>query len=205
MLTGETMLASVTFSAAYRTFAEGEQVAFDPLTLLVGGQGAGKSSLLLAIRSITKESTKKIVGYDLVGPAMKMRFFDFEKDNVRVQSAFSNAASIMPEITARFRSHGEVVLPMLEALALEAEQKQYGLIAVLDEPDASLHPRSVLTMNAIFDRITTSGSQVIASVHNPLAIAGRPRVFDVERREWISGDEYLEKYGVEVRTSHSTA
>lgn len=188
-------LASVTFTDAYRCFAAGDRVEFRPgVNLVVGDQGAGKSSLLAAIVANSSRSSRSIparlgAGVD-ASPEVEVLSFDFERDNVRTQSAlFADPDKMARQLSALHASHGEAVWGVLEEARARATPAQ--TVVVLDEPDLALSPRSARRLAALFAEVAGSGSQVIAAVHNPIVIAAFADVYSAEHRRWMPSAEFL--------------
>src|SRR5690242_18355643 len=89
------MLSSVTFIKDFRCFKAAERVDLHPgINLLVGDQGAGKSSLISILRGVggdhialgpmsIKEARATVKIAVTVGEKFKFFGFDFEKENPR--------------------------------------------------------------------------------------------------------------------------
>jgi len=175
-----------TFLTDYRVFKKGLRINFVPgINLLVGDQGCGKSSLLGLIMKIAKEGldsdARKIVKLSVT--KSDFMAFDFEKDNPRIKGTFEHAF----QIVSRFASHGEVANLMINEIS-----KAKAAVIAMDEPDASLSPRSCYALYDLMKDTVRRGCQIVASVHNPILIASAPEVFSLEHLKWMEGAAFLE-------------
>lgn len=172
------------------------------VNLIVGDQGCGKSTLLSQINYFSKARSAKKKSWnpdadkckiDLlwIGDPKKYGYFDFEKHNPRTQAAFDmgHGYDTRFQINAMFSSHGETVKPLLFGLT----ETMKDAVAVLDEPDMALSPRSIYRLIKDLKRIEEEGSaQVVLSAHNPLLIASFPEVCSLEHGRWMPSHEFLE-------------
>lgn len=198
------MLSSITFAKNFRCFKADERIDLRPgINLLVGDQGAGKSSLLALLRgyggdrkalsAMSVEEARSTVKVASTGDRFKSFGFDFEKENPRTLPGLTDQGTFF-QIGSFFRSHGEMVKAIIASLE-EAATKEPHLVA-FDEPDAGLSPRSAVELLRIMRLVTASGGQVIASVHNPILMLGVPEVLSLEHRRWMTGREFLAQHGV---------
>lgn len=183
------MIQSITFTEKWRCFEEGDNVTFVPgVNLLVGDQGSGKSSLIKAILSggaSAKDSLGKQI--QLRCTPCRSKFFDFEKDNPRMQSHFGD--NIMGQIGAMFSSHGETNRAIVKGL----DGLDEGDVVLMDEPDTALSLRSCKLLVQKFVTLAEQGVQIIAAVHNPWVILKFDPVFSLEHREWMRGSLFNAK------------
>ena len=177
------MIQSITFTEKWRCFEDGDTVAFVPgVNLLVGDQGCGKSSLLKAIQeggSPTK--SRKGPQVQIQCTTCHSKFFDFEKDNPRIQASFGS--DVRAQVGAMFSSHGETNRAILKCL----DDVKAGELVMMDEPDTALSLRSCKMLVQKFVTLAERGAQIIAAVHNPWVIQKFDSVFSLEYREWIRG------------------
>jgi len=179
------MLRSITFKQDYRCFKEGFTLEFRPgITLLVGDQGTGKSTILQLLMMKTRDWKDKVV---IDADRVEVKSFDFEMDNPRIQQYFRENVDIMVQIGSGRVSHGMFNKALLETLT-QAEK----VVILLDEPDQAMSPRSCYKMARIFDRVLEKGCQLVASVHNPIIISTQPEVYSLEHREWVAPEDFLE-------------
>ena len=191
------LLAEVRLKKEYRCFAEGQVLGFRPgVNLLVGEQGAGKSSLLSVVRrmgdrlEMTREQARETIA--ITAQACPMHSFDFEKENTRTQSYFGD--NIGFQVASMFSSHGETTNAMLALFCKEFTSEKEPSLILLDEPDMALSPRSAHLLAKIFAGIGASGHQVIASVHNPIVIASQEEVLSLEHGKWMSSEAFLDDH-----------
>jgi len=188
------LLADVRFKQEYRCFTKGQRVSFRPgVNLLVGEQGAGKSSLLGILRQMgdrfemTRDRARETIA--ITAQACPMHSFDFEKENVRTQSSFGD--NIGFQVASMFASHGETTNAMLGYFRKEFSGEREQSLILLDEPDMALSPRSAHLLANIFEEIGAAGHQVIASVHNPIVIASQRDVLSLEHDKWMTSEAFL--------------
>jgi predicted ATPase len=176
---GKLMIYQIKFKKRFRCFEENETVEFRPgVNLLVGDQGCGKSSLLLAL----KEDKKTC---DIVVEPGSFGFFDFEKDNPRTLPYFGK--DIQFQVSSMYSSHGQSVRALLSGLSKITNQK----VVMLDEPDSACSPRTAYWLADILAK-SAKTMQIIASIHNPIIIESFPEVLSLEHRRWMSSKEFLE-------------
>lgn len=181
------MLKSIHFISDYRTWKKGDIIPIeDRVTILVGDQGTGKSSLLQALRNLQdkfhKEKQIKIDCPD----SFRAHSFDFEKDNPRVSSYFSEALSMQFQVGCRFASHGEINNAVIKWM--EASQITEKDIFFMDEPDTALSIRSIATFIA---KLKQCKAQVILSTHNIQIMEAFGKVYSVEHKKWMKADEFI--------------
>ncbi len=212
------MLEGLIFMRPFRTLMGPQIIHFlDPVTLLVGDQGAGKSTLIELIRAITTrpETQDKLwqsIGITqeeartIIAPFSDRNDFhlwarDFERDGQRYRTdiAPDEQGGLSLQMAALKMSHGQANRHILEGLG-KAKIAQSTLF-LLDEPDAALSPRSCYDLVRLFRKLAAQGHQVIAAVHNPIVIQGHlpedptsgwARVYDLETFEFTPPDTYLE-------------
>lgn len=177
------MLHTITFLEKHRCFNEGDTFAFrSGVNLLVGDQGCGKSTLLEAINSKAKVKVVADLG--------KSAFLDFEKGLPRNKSDFLPNVDYLAQVAAGWSSHGQVVNAALRGMPVE-----YGLVVLLDEPDAALSVRSCVALVHQLNATVARGCQIIAAVHNPILIASQEAVLSLEHRRWMPGRAFLQTQG----------
>lgn len=190
------MLNLVCVLKPWRCFKGDEVIQFRPgVNLLVGNQGAGKSSLFEAIQLRGMKKPKSLhlppadsvpVVIDYKGEAVPVFTFDFERDNYRTKSFFEN--DIAFHIGAMRSSHGEMVMAMINGLELINKP----VMVLFDEPDMALSIKSCRRLVRCFNHIANVSGQVIATAHNPIVILSYEDVYSVEHGKWISSNDYVD-------------
>lgn len=176
----EAAVKSIKFKAEHRCFNKGDHFEFRPgLNLLVGDQGCGKSTLIACM--CNDQSSE----WDLDVDPVEYRFLDTEKQNPRTIGDLNYAKDVGFTIASKFMSHGQTLLPMVEAC-----KDMKGYILFLDEPEAALSIRSQIKVaNAIAE--AAKHNQVIACTHNPYIIRKAEQVLDLERKIWTDPEEFI--------------
>lgn len=184
------MIKSITFLDNFRCFKKDETITFRPgLNLLVGEQGCGKSSVLSVIKENGKAYGKMVISYK--ADETKTRYFDFEKNNLRTQSALLEGDAIHLQISAMYWSHGETNKKLLGFLAAKETK---GMTFLLDEPDMALSIRSCYHLVDLFTVAVKNGCQILAAVHNPILIAAADEVLSLEHKKWMTAKEFIAKH-----------
>ena len=177
------MLKTLTFLKDHRCFKKDEAYEFRPLTLLVGDQGSGKSTLVSIIRH-PKKFTELV---KITSNKIALCSFDFEKDSPRGDSSLREDVSTLWQVNTRFISHGEMINQILNYLT----QKKDTLF-LMDEPDAALSIRSCHKLIEKINTAIANSCQIIASVHNPIIIGSVPEVLSLEHKKWMDSKEFIE-------------
>ncbi len=190
------MLNLVCVLKPWRCFSGDEVIQFRPgVNLLVGDQGTGKSSLFEAIQLRGMKKPKSLhlppadsvpVVIDCQGEPIPIFAFDFERDNYRTKSFFEDDALF--QIVAMRKSHGEMVLAMINGLKLVDKP----MMVLFDEPDMALSILSCRRLVHVFNHIADLGGQVIATAHNPIVILSYADVYSVEHGKWMPSKEYID-------------
>lgn len=173
------MLRSITFKEDYRTFKTGDILTFKKITLLVGDNGCGKSTILQVIQRSNKVSVDADIS--------QLIFLDYEKHNPRIKNRIDSAMDIMVQRA----SHGEVVRKITRDIPKIKED----FVALMDEPDIALSLRGAKELIDLIKNFPENG-QFIASIHHPWIIEAFPEVLDLEEKKWVKSTEYLNKYSI---------
>lgn len=179
------MLKTLRFTKKWRCFEKGDSFDFKPgVNLLVGDQGCGKSSLLQTIKATghTGKSDNAVLDCTVC----MTRFFDFEKDNPRTLPHFKSGCT-QSQIGMMFSSHGETNRALIKSL----EDVEKGEVVMMDEPDAALSLRTCKLLVQTFVTAAERGIQIVASVHNPYVIKSFDKVYSLEKREWMTGVNFI--------------
>ncbi len=187
------LLSEVRFREDYRCFRAGQVLRFEKgVTLLAGGQGTGKSTLISLLRDrvggkFKAELSPRVM--DVVMQACYVRWLDFEKDNPRTQAEIGLHDAF--RIGSMSVSHGQTMLAMLNGLETILQEAAGRTLLLLDEPDMALSIRSVNHLARLLQRSAEDGHQVIAAVHNPIVIASQPRVLSLDTGEWMASERFV--------------
>lgn len=178
------MLKKITFLKDYRCFKKGDAFDFQPLTLLVGDQGCGKSTILQLLSSAGTRQTEETV--KITADRIATRAFDYEKNNPRTKSYIEREL----DIVTRFASHGQFVRGLNASM-----DEQEGVCWLQDEPDSALSVRSCIDLAKHIKTALTKKCQVIASIHSPAVMKQFDTVYSLEHRRWMTPQEFLLTHG----------
>jgi predicted ATPase len=189
-------LKSIEFKEKYRCFDKGDRFNFKSITLLVGNQGCGKSSILdLLARNDTKtlnvslsEETKK-KGVDTF-------YFDTEKMNPRITNpiSYSNidgtskGIGVGHALNARFVSHGETLV----VFTVDALKTAKDCIVFLDEPESALSLRNQFRLTEEVFAASNRNCQLIIATHCFVLIDAMEQVLSLEHRSWLTAKRFIE-------------
>lgn len=188
------MIDSIAIRAAFRSLRP-VRCDMHALTVLVGDQGAGKSTLLSIISGkLNAPGILKLESKDHDLENSRVLYYDFERDNPRMQSNIDQSPCAAFSVASRFISHGETMTSVIRWLEETEPAPGNGLILLLDEPDTGLSPLNALRLADTLRRIAKKPRmQVIASIHNPWVISGVCEILRVPEFRWESAAEYLSK------------
>jgi len=174
------MLKKITFLKDHRCFKKGDTFDFEPLTILVGDQGCGKSTILQLLSSAGSKQTDETV--KITADRIETRAFDYEKNNPRM----SHTVETMIDVVTRFASHGQFVKKLNKSMT-----EQEGVCWLQDEPDSALSIRSCLDLAKHIKIALKKGCQVITSIHSPIVMEQFDKVYSLEHRKWMRPQEFI--------------
>jgi len=201
-------------------FPKGLVIEFnDGVNIIVGENGSGKSTLLGLIKSyrgtpyadifdlndVYKDEADYLARYqegrntyiELDGNLTYMNsiFFNGEKDNPVIAIPKMITPSNMVQMGAQLmwaqeESHGESMLPALDYILDNAKG---GYVICMDEPETALSLGNQIRLaNKIKKSAKTYKNQLIISTHSLAIINEFFTIFDMETREWVNREEYID-------------
>lgn len=182
------MLKNITFFKDCRCFKKNETFELRPLTVFIGDQGTGKTTLLREIRSNFgdkkwgSKTTEPSSGIEKEGE-MKLFSFDFEHENPRTLPFFDN--DIQSQVNSMFSSHGQSIIGIFGKIF-----KLRNHIIVLDEPDMALSIKTILILSYAIKKHAIN-NQIIMSCHNPLMMEAFDEVYSLDHKMWMNPHDYI--------------
>lgn len=185
-------MLTITFKKDYRCFKQGETLHLDTgdnSLILVGDQGAGKSSIFDLMRNLD-DKYKDVASADYNGPK-KTRFFDTEKMNPRSRKDLSGGTSLDFNISlfGIFHSHGQTLLPIMTAKDLLELPEPHAII--VDEPESGLSLMSQFKLLEYYRKAIQRGHYVVLATHSPVLMKLNTQVYDVSQRKVLATDAYI--------------
>ena len=198
-------ITKITIKQAYRCFPADFEIVPEQLTLLVGDQGSGKSSLLELLSPRTSlepkrsKHNKTIVDVELTDEAerngVKTFYFDTEKNNPRVVDPMTytnidgtnRGIGLAGALQTRYQSHGEV----LQHFTVEPLAAAKDCIVFIDEPEAGLSLRNQYKLVQSIRTALGNNCQLFISTHCLPVISAFDRVYSMEHRRWMSSNDFV--------------
>jgi len=189
-------ILSVKIKKNYRTLSKDLMIELRPLTLLVGEQGCGKSSLLDLLQKNSDKIELGLSDYVLKN-SIDSFYFDTEKMNPRtvdVQSAYSNPDGTKKGIgmgnalSTYFKSHGET----LKEFTVNRIHQAKNCVLLMDEPESALSLRNQYKLSNELHDAVNRNVQVIISTHCLPIIESVEEVYSLEHNRWMTSKEFIE-------------
>ncbi len=175
----------------FRCLIKDTEITPRSLTLLVGEQGCGKSSLL----ELLQRNEIKVELSELGKKGVNSYYFDTEKMNPRLQNidAFSNpdgtnkGIGVGGGIVSRFKSHGEV----LRGYTVDRIKDAKDCVLLLDEPESALSLKNQYKLAKELKKAIKRNVQIVIATHCLPIIESIEEVYSMETLEWVSSKEFI--------------
>ena len=165
------------------------------INLIIGENGSGKSTLIKLLideEFVKKHSSLKQkihLSEETIKNGIGFMLFDTEKDNPRIADLQNYSGNFGYALTSHFKSHGETIFPIIDHIKGEENK-----VVFIDEPEAGISSRNQLLLWEAFKKAEKNGCQLFISTHSYVLISNTESVFDMETKEWINSEEYLEQF-----------
>lgn len=188
-------LNSIEFLEDYRCFKKGDSFNFEPITLLVGDQGCGKSSILELLGKNNTKTLKHSLS-ELGKKGIQTFYFDAEKMNPRINdpNLYTNPDGTNRGIgygnalRTRFTSHGETLV----CYTIDALSKAKDCIIFLDEPESALSLKNQFNLLKEILAASERNCQLIISTHCFILIDAMEKVLSLEHRKWLTSKKFVQ-------------
>jgi len=174
---------------------KGKVIEMKPITLLIGEQGCGKSSLLEFMQKNNRDYIEVILSKDLKG-TINHFYFDTETMNPRISSldnystpsGNSRGIGIAAALFSHFQSHGETLREFTVNRVNEAKD----CVILLDEPEAAL---SIKNQYLLANRIVENKNNVqfVIATHCIPLFEKVGYAYDLEHYKWVTFNDYMKK------------
>ena len=135
---------------------------------------------------MTGESHKETFKIKKKSQGLQYRFLDTERDNPRVKGDTAFSKNIGFQLHSHFISHGEAMFPLIKAC------KEFkDIIIFIDEPESGISLKNQKKILNALRYTVRNGCQVIITTHSYVLIKGAKEVFSLDKKEWITSQEYL--------------
>lgn len=191
-------LNSLTFKNDYRNLTKGFTIPLREITLLVGDQGSGKSTVL----TLLKQADSTTLDIDLTdftkNRGVNSYYFDTESMNPRVSSlddyttpsGASKGIGVAGFLQSKFQSHGQV----MELFTVEMLPKAKDSVILLDEPESGLSIKNQYKLIKGIEKAKDNRCQLVIASHCIPVIQHFNEVFDMEKGLWVSSKDYLDSF-----------
>jgi len=191
-------LEKIKFKENYRNFKKGDTITFSDITLLVGDQGEGKSTILSLLSNNNKNILELMLSDFTIKNGVKTYYFDTEKMNPRIQDIDSvtnidgtdRGIGVGGLLVSKFKSHGEV----LENLTVNLLEKAKDSVIFLDEPESALSLRNQYKLVKNIELAKKNNCQLIISTHCLPLIENNEKIFNVNNLKWVESKKYINKF-----------
>lgn len=204
----------------FSLFKKGLHIDFNPdVNIIVGENGSGKSTLFSLIENYAGKKPEKLVlimgGYKNENEYIKHHRESYKgelridgdisyNNTVFFSAEYDNPVVAIPKIanpnspnflslsleawSAGEESHGESMTPILEYILTKANN----CCIFLDEPDTALSlKKQIWLVKAINKSAKENNNQIFVSTHALALINQFETVFDMETRQWMNREEYI--------------
>jgi len=175
----------------FRCLLKDTEIELKPLTLLVGEQGCGKSSLLELLRDNDieyelSENSTSVASYYFDSEKMNPRVIDIEA-NYSNPDGTNKGIGIGAALSTKFKSHGEI----LREFTVNRIKDAKDCVLILDEPESALSPNNQYKLARELKKAIKRGVQVIASTHCIPLIESVDEVFSMETLSWTKSKVFI--------------
>lgn len=187
---------SVKILKDYRCLRSGLTIDLQPVTLLVGEQGCGKSSLLKLLQT-NSDILKMTLSKDTMKHGVSTFYFDTESMNPRVCDLEANYTTpggeskgigIGAALSTYFMSHGEA----LRNFTIENIKDAEKCFLMIDEPEAALSLKNQYKLIKEIKSAVHRDVQIIASSHCLPLIESFEHVYSLEHLKWMTSKEFIQ-------------
>lgn len=180
----------------YRTLPSGLVIDLKPVTLLVGEQGCGKSSLLKLLQANSPDLKMKLSDY-LIENEVESFYFDTETMNPRMVNAVSEYSTPSGEsrgiglgaaLASHFKSHGET----LREFTVNRIHQTKNCVLLMDEPESALSLKNQYRLAEELIDAQYRNVQLIIATHCLPVIESVEEVYSLEHHAWINSKDFIE-------------
>jgi predicted ATPase len=189
----------LTIKKSIRSLPVGMAIEFSPITLLVGENGCGKSTILDMLREhygVKDTSYFKKTGLadhaDVDGddlPESQVNYFDFHGGDKKFAMSFGT--DVVSQLQAMHGSSGQGLLAQLAGSGL---LDAYDSLVLLDEPDRGASLNMQYKYSNLIRNLANRGNQLVVSTHSLpiMRLAGDCSLYSVQHQKQVSLSEFLD-------------
>ena len=193
------ILPSITFKKDYRVFKEEQTITFkNPITVITGDNGTGKSSLLGAIRNLfprikwtmSQDSSSKGVLKESEMTDVKASYLCLSKDLYANASEFDYDNMDVFLATMQLSSGQGAFTQLVDMLKNCADAD----LLIFDEPERGLsiaHQTVVCEIIRQFSELHPN-TQIIITTHSPRVMELCEEVYSMNHKKYVEPTEYLD-------------
>lgn len=181
----------------YRNLPIDLEIPLENITLLVGEQGCGKSSLLKLLQENNQDYINLEFSEKLKGKSVDSFFFDTEHNNPRTAPDWHyenidgtpKGIGVSGKISTMFKSHGETLVEFTVNILKKAKNS----VILLDEPEAALSIRNQYRLAKNIKNAVSKNCQLIIATHCLPLIESLDKVYDLENKIWKKSSVFIKE------------
>jgi len=186
------MITKIKFTEHWTCFFKNQSFEFKPVTLLVGDQGCGKSTMLGVLKYVAQAKDKTNLGGLKVwqdnNELMTFKMFDMESNNPRTNPKDTYSQEGLKDFFGvSMSSHGEALFPIIKHIT-----KSEKCLVLIDEPETSLSLRSQYKFVEMVKKAVSNGCQIILSTHCLVFMeAFSDSILSLEHNKYVTSEQFI--------------
>ena len=189
-------LLKVKIKKEFRCLKKKLKISLNTITVLVGEQGTGKSSLLKLLADNDIKYLELSLSEQVFKQGIKSYYFDSESMNPRTSriddysnpNGTSKGIGIEGLLSSKFKSHGEVLREFTVNRIGDAKD----CVLLLDEPEAALSLKNQYRLAEEINKCPKRNVQIILATHCLPIIESVEQVFCMDTMKWCDSKKFID-------------